>query len=330
MGKSFSIPLIYKDASDNNALKMDTGKTVSLREDPYTADLYVLTETTPGVSGIYKHDNVEDKIVRLYVNGSFKLDYGTFRTYGDLAGMLEPYFKKDGSAAMTGEFNGGNFRMHHIGDPVSGIDIGDRDYNDARYVLQSNYTDVQPGRVLYVSNLFTELTGKKYATIQAAINYAASQNPYQSNYWKIYIYPHINSETGYAENLTFQPNIKILGIGLVKISGSVSGFSQYTSFENIQFQHSGNLTFNNLAALRSCNIRLTGSSSVAITLDTLKGLNLGLITTHGNHGIQSNGNNNVTGWTNKEFTYQDTDKMYLNLLSISNIDIGDPDIPIEE
>jgi hypothetical protein len=326
MGKSFSIPLMYIDTLDNT-LKMDTGKTVSLREDPYSSDLYVLSETS---AGVYKHDNVEDKIVRLFVNGAYKSDYGTFRTYGDLANMLAPYFKKDGSVAMTGEFNGGDFRMHHIGDPVSGIDVGDRDYNDARYVLQSNYADVQPGKVLYVSNLFTDVTGRRYASIQSAVNYAASQSPYQANYWKIYVYPHSNADAGYTENLTFQPNIKITGIGLVKISGSVSGFSQYTSFENIQFQYSGNLTFNNSAALRNCNIRLTGSSSVAITLDTLKGLNIGLITTHANHSITSSGNNNITGWTNKEFTMQDTDKIYVDLLGISNIDIADPNVPEEE
>lgn len=313
MGKSFSVPLMYVDSGDGNTLKMDSGRTVSLREAPYTGDLYVLSETGAN-TGIYKHDNVEDKIVRLYVNGAWKQDYGTFRTYGDLTAMLEPFFKRDGSTAMTGEFNGGGFRMHHIGDPVSGIDVGDRDYNDSRYVLQSNYSNNQPAKVLYVSNLLAEVTGKTYATIQGAINYAHSSGPNNSNYWKIYVFPNSGSANGYSENLTFQPNIKLIGLGLVKVTGSVSGFSLTTSFENFMFQSSGNITFNNSVLLRNCIVRLTGSSSVSITLDTVRAVHLGIIASHPNHSISSNGGNNVTGWSNRETTWQTDDYAYMNYL----------------
>lgn len=175
MGKSFSIPLIYKDGSGN--LKLDTGKTVTLRESPYTSDLYTLSETNPGVSGIYKHDDVDDKVVRLYVNGTYKSDYGTFRTYGDLANMLEPYFKRDGSVAMTGEFNGGDFRMHHIGDPVSGIDVGDRDYNDARYLQLGGSVQTITKQVLFstTSNIVPSVTAPTTTGIPTATGHLTSK-----------------------------------------------------------------------------------------------------------------------------------------------------------
>lgn len=83
MAKSFSIPLFRVDAGDNNAIKLDTGRTVTLRESPFSATLYTLTETGVG-TGIYKNDAVAQKTVKLYVDGVEKTDYGTFNTYGDL------------------------------------------------------------------------------------------------------------------------------------------------------------------------------------------------------------------------------------------------------
>jgi hypothetical protein len=37
------------DTADNNAIKLETGKTVTLRESPYTSDLYTLGETVPAL-----------------------------------------------------------------------------------------------------------------------------------------------------------------------------------------------------------------------------------------------------------------------------------------
>lgn len=242
-----------------------------------------------------------------------------------LAGRL----KLDGSNSPAAHIGWGGFRLHNVGDPVSGIDVGDRDYNDARYVLASNYVSELPSRCLLVSNTAVAVAGKIYTSIQAAINYVDGQGANNGNYWKIYVIPHTNSITGYSENLTFQPNIKIIGRGLVKVSGSVSGFSQHTSFENIMFQHNGNMTLNGSAAFKDCIARLTGSSEVKITLGGINALNMGLITTHTNHTIESSGNNNITGWHTKEFELLTTDKVYTNLLNISDIDTAsapiDPD-----
>ncbi len=307
MAKTFSIPLMEVDAGNGNALIMSTGKTVTLRENPYTTTLYTLAETaTPGVYA----GEVEDKIVRLYVNGVYKESYGTFRTYGDLATILAAYLKQD----IDGNWDGQSKRLHSISDPVSGIDVGDRDFNDARYLLLSNYVSTLPAKTLIVSDQLTAVTGKIYNTPQAAIDYANSQLPNEPNFWKIYIYPNANSRTGYSGNVVMQSNIKLIGVGLAKISGALSGLSQYTHFQNIMFQHSGNLTLSGSATFRDCVARLTGSSVATITIDTIKAVGLGLLKTHANHTIVSNGNNNITGFTNLEFEKQSTDKVYLDFL----------------
>ena len=303
------------DAGNGNALIMSTGKTVTFREDPYTNTLYTLAETsTPGVYA----GEVEDKIVRLYVNGVYKEAYGTFRTYGDLATILAAYMKQD----IDGHWDGQSKRLHDISDPVSGIDVGDRDYNDARYLLLSNYVNTLPAKTLIVSDRLTAVTGKIYNTPQAAVDYATSLVPNASNFWKIYIFPHANSDTGYTGGLTAQQNIKLIGMGLVKISGAVSGLSQYTHFENIQFQHSGNLTLNNSAVFKNCVARLTGSSVITLTIDTIFAINMGLLKSHDNHSIVSSGNNQITGFSNKEIAFADTDKAYIDYLpGLSNFDV---------
>lgn len=47
---------------------------------------------------------------------------------------LNSRLKLDGTNTPTNHINWGGFRLNSVGDPASGIDVGDRDYNDARYV----------------------------------------------------------------------------------------------------------------------------------------------------------------------------------------------------
>lgn len=299
-----------------------SGLTVKLRriDDNFSSD-YKTASEIGGKPGVYEFTDVPFNKYKLWVNGTEENSFGgSSGRWWPVDDLDDVFLKKD----AEGHWDHQSGRVFNVSDPVSGLDVGDRDYNDARYLQIANYVNFLPPNTLLVNNLLSDIAGKVYNTIQEAVNYAASQGTWQGNWWKIFVEPHSNSDTGYNENLTFQPSIKIIGLGLVKISGSVSGFSQYTSFENIQFQHSGNITFNSSAVFKNCNFRLTGSSSVNITLNSIVGLNCGLMTTHANHGIVSVGNNNLSGWTNKEFSYQDTDKIYLSLLNISNVDIADP------
>ena len=242
MSKSFSIPLFYADSGDNNAIKLDTGKTVSLREAPYSADLFLLLETVPGVSGIYKNDNVSDKLVRLYVNGSWKQDYGTFWTFGDAASnTLAAYLKRDGSAAMTGNLDMGFGRVFNSGEPEDASDAATKNYCDQNFMTLFRKYLIFSGNVLLVDYaLPSNITGCRYNTIQAAIDYAISQSPTGLSRWKIFITPHKNNSnyTGYNEAITLYKHIDLIGLGKImckiifSYSGSWSG-GQFAKLENL-------------------------------------------------------------------------------------------------
>src|SRR4030095_3212203 len=241
MGKSFSIPLFYVDTADNNAIKLDTGKTVTLREAPYSAELYTLSETVPGTSGIYKNDNIEDKLCRLLVNGSWKQDYGTFWTFGDAASnTLAAYLKRDGSAAMTGNLDMGiTQRIVNCDNPEDNQDAATKFYCDTNFLSLQNRLMIFSGSVLLVDYaLSSNITGTRYNTIQGAIDYANSQTPTGTNRWTIFITPHKNNAnyTGYDEALTLYKHIDLIGLGKVmcKITFSYSGTWTGGHFAKIQ------------------------------------------------------------------------------------------------
>lgn len=242
MGRSFSIPLFYADTGDNNAIKLDTGKNVSLRETPYTSDLYVLAETVPGVSGVYKNDDVPDKPVRLFVNGSWKSDYGTFWTFGDAASnTLALYLKRDGSSPMTGSLDMGSGRVINMSEPEDSTDAATKNYCDENFMTLNRKYMIFSGNVLVVDYaLPSNITGCRYNTIQSAIDYANSVPPSGSSRWSIFITPHKNNSnyTGYTEALTLYKNIDLIGLGKVmcKVTFSYSGLwsgGQYAKLVNL-------------------------------------------------------------------------------------------------
>jgi hypothetical protein len=296
MGKSFSIPLFYIDALDNNALKLLVSQTVSLREEPYNSDLYFLAETIPGTSGVYKNDDVEDKTVRLFINGNWKQEYGTFRTYGDLSNLLSDYIKKDGSVAFTGHANHGGNRIYNVGDPSSGIDIGDRDFNDGRYILKEEGASYwqATGNLLIVDAAVITPDTRHYSTIQSAINYAQSQTPSSSNQWTIYIIPK-KTVDGYMENITLQPYVHLAGLGrITRVKGNITGMNLNTKLSNLFFFQEGNFTVQNIKA-DNCIFHTSGDPEVEIfTLTLQSGVfkNCGFF---GTRYVLSNGNNRFYG-----------------------------------
>jgi len=243
MGKTFSIPLFFVDTADNNAIKLDAGKTVTLRESPYTTDLYTLGETVPGSSGIYKNDNVEDKLVRLFVGGVWKQDYGSFWTFGDAASnTLSAYLKKDGSIAMTGNLDMGiTQRIINCTDPEDLQDAATMSFVLNNTLNKYSKMLVFSGNVLLVDYaLASNVTGYRYNTIQGAIDYAKGQAPTGLSRWTIYITPHKNNAnyTGYNEALTLYKHIDLIGLGMVMCkvtfaySGTWSG-GQYAKLQNL-------------------------------------------------------------------------------------------------
>lgn len=309
---------------DNTTGAARTGLTVKLRRvnDSFASDYASSTELA-GKPGHYQFTDVPLNIYKLWVNASEDKSWG-----GDSGKewhtdkMADTFLMLDGTNSMTGNLNlGGNY-INSVADPYAGSDVGDRDYNDARYVQQSAYTDNQPAKVIYVSNQFAgDVAGKHYTGIQEAVDYIASQNPSNTNYIKLGIFPHTDSVYGYQENITWIGSIKVIGLGLVKITGSQSGIGANISFTNIMFQRNNNLSFAD-CCMFNCIIKLTSGTSTTITLEGIKGTNNGLIVTAATQGIVSAGDNNFNGWTNKEgVTFEGTgDHVYLNYLNITDVD----------
>jgi hypothetical protein len=289
-GKTFSIPLFYKDTGDNNAIKLYTGQTVTLRVSPYTDDLYTLTETVPGSSGIYKNDNVEDKLVRLYIGGVWKEDYGTFWTFGDLANILAAYMPKSGGT-FTGEVDCSGTELF-VATPTDDGHAAQKQWCEETFQPLSSGSDI-PGNVLYVSEAYaTEIAGKRYKTIQAAINYAATQSPSATNIWKVLIYENKNRTTGYSENITLQNYVWLIGIGMVRAKGTLSGMTANTRVENIFFNFDINQTIENIIA-SNCVFRcyLNEVGGLVLTLSAGFFDNCRYVNTSGGGTVVSAGNN---------------------------------------
>lgn len=155
------------------------------------------------------------------------------------------YFQKDGSVQATGQFNLGNFTITSLGDATEATHAMNRQSGDARYAQLSQGIMIFGGNVLLVDHaLASDVAGKRYNTIQEAIDYAAGTGVASgTNRWTVYIVPHKNnsSYSGYVENLTLKKYVDLIGLGTVLIKGSVtvSGIWTGGTFARLQ-----NLIFN--------------------------------------------------------------------------------------
>jgi hypothetical protein len=97
---------------------------------PYTgAYMTGLTVTDQGV-GVYLITGFSTfQLVRAYVNDTPNVSFGQ-KFSGDPLLM----FLKLSGGTMTGALNMGNQALYGPMDPATGVDVGDRDYNDARYL----------------------------------------------------------------------------------------------------------------------------------------------------------------------------------------------------
>ncbi len=127
MGKDFTITITQ--VVGGNYQPVTNLTQLHLRVDPFSSSTYPGTHIGDGV---YRFDNVEDGVYKLFNNTTEIAKWGgdNGRWIGDES--LD-YLPDDGS----GHWNGQGKRLHDIDDPVSGIDVGDRDYNDARYLRLS-------------------------------------------------------------------------------------------------------------------------------------------------------------------------------------------------
>ena len=127
MGKDFTITI--SQVVGGNYQPVTNLTNLNLRIDPFSSSTYSGTHIGDGV---YRFTNVEDGVYKLYNDTTEVAKWGgaNGRWIGDEA---LGYLPDDGG----GHWDGQGKRLHDIDDPVSGIDVGDRDYNDARYLLLS-------------------------------------------------------------------------------------------------------------------------------------------------------------------------------------------------
>lgn len=130
MAKDFTITITQ--VVGGNYQPVTNLSNLNLRISPFSTSTYSGTHIGDGV---YKFTNVEDGVYKLYNDSAEISKWGgtNGRWIGDES--LD-YLPGDGD----GQWDGQNKRLHHIDDPVSGIDVGDRDYNDARYLMLSGGT----------------------------------------------------------------------------------------------------------------------------------------------------------------------------------------------
>ena len=127
MAKDFTITITQ--VVGGNYQPVTNLSNLNLRIEPFSSLTYSGTHIGDGV---YKFSNVEEGVYKLFNDETEVTKWGgtNGRWIGDES--LD-YLPDDGD----GHWNGLGRRLHDISDPVSGIDVGDRDYNDTRYLMLS-------------------------------------------------------------------------------------------------------------------------------------------------------------------------------------------------
>ena len=112
-----------------------TGLAVKLRrqDDNFATDYKTASEIS-GKPGVYEFLDVPFNKYKLWVNGNEESSFGgTNGRWWPVDDMDDIFLAKD----SEGHWNHQNGRIYNVNDPVSGLDVGDRDYNDARYLLKT-------------------------------------------------------------------------------------------------------------------------------------------------------------------------------------------------
>ncbi|MCB0724223.1 MAG: hypothetical protein KDC73_05935 [Ignavibacteriae bacterium] len=130
MAKDFTITITQ--VVGGNYQPVTNLSNLNLRKDPFSSSTYSGTHIGDGA---YAFTDVEDGVYKLFNDTIEVTKWGGShgRWIGD---ETLDYLPGDGG----GHWDAQDKRIHNVSDPVSGIDVGDRDYNDARYLLLSGGT----------------------------------------------------------------------------------------------------------------------------------------------------------------------------------------------
>lgn len=207
--------------------------------------------------------------------------------------------------------------------PVSPSSAPTTDYQFAN----KKYVDdlaLIPANTLWVCPDFTGVTGKIYTTIQGAINYAQSQTPAATSRWKILIYPKKVTLLGYEENITLQAYVDLIGIGLVRLTGTMTSASTNTRLENLYWNYGGNFSVSSVLAYRCIFRAYASDTDYALTLTGGKFYECGFYSIGASAPTVVSGDNNlfINCWNNANLQMGASDVGFINSLNTVTIDFN--------
>jgi hypothetical protein len=348
--------IVIRDLSTGAGI---SGLTVKLKK--YTDTGFIDFQTAvpvTGLSGVYAFDDVPYARYKLYVNDTEDTtwdngsDDGRFfggriseivtdldATAHKIVNLADGTASKDAvnksqldammpkaGGAFTGDVSMSGKRLK--GAPAQDGNTDPADFASVGLILGvnsfvgNNYFHFPSNILIVDSSLTANTPGRKYITIQGAINYAKTKTPSAANEFNILIFP-----GGYTEDITLQPFIHLTGIfGKPLVTGTITGGNSNTRIRNLSFTYLGNYSLTSLRAYNS-TFRVTNDDTgyiLTITnciLNDCSLINVG--DSEFNPTITSGGGNIFLNClSNISCNLQSTDKGFINSLESVTTDFS--------
>jgi len=259
---------------------------LSVRLKKYTSTGFTDFQTAvpvTGLSGVYAFDDVPYARYKLYINNTEDTTWDSGSSDGrffggrvseivtdldmtshkiinmldgtddhDAAtyGQVKDKMSKSGGA-FTGDVSMSGKRLK--GAPAQDGNTDPADFASVGLILGvnsfvgNNYFHFPSNILIVDSSLTANTPGRKYITIQGAINYAKTKTPSAANEFNILIFP-----GSYTEDITLQPFIHLTGIfGKPLVTGTITGGNSNTRIRNLSFTYLGNYSLTSLRAYNS-------------------------------------------------------------------------------
>lgn len=247
------VTINVRNSSDEPVLGL-TGSNIKFKTYPGGVEIGSLTVYEQGIGTYVITGFTTWQKTQLFIDGVLQNWWGIQYT-GEPSNQ---FIDKTGDT-MTGTLDIGSQVLSNPLDPTDGTHVGDRDYNDTRYLkliggsmqgninMDSNYlygvhepasgdnvgdrnyndlrylNSIQAGNNILIvdPHRLGDVTGYVYRGIRNAIDYAQTQSPGANNRWVVLVLPNKNPD-GYTTDLTLYDYIDLLGLNMIKLSCSVT------------------------------------------------------------------------------------------------------------